>query len=41
MLQFFSRSGHGVPPMHLDTVLGVRAASAIKKGTPLSWKVVS
>ena len=35
------RPGHGLPPKDLDNVLGLRAARAIKRGTPLSWKLVS
>jgi len=34
------RPGHGLPPKHLDDVLGRRAAKALKAGTPLDWEVV-
>lgn len=34
------RPGHGLPPRHLDEVLGRRAACDIERGTPLSWALV-
>jgi pseudaminic acid synthase len=34
------RPGHGLPPKHLDDVLGRRAAEAIERGTPLSWDLI-
>jgi pseudaminic acid synthase len=35
------RPGGGLPPKHLPDVLGLRAARAISRGTPLSWDLVS
>jgi len=35
------RPGFGLPPKYLPDVLGSRAAGAIKKGTPLGWKMIS
>lgn len=35
------RPGHGLPPKHLDTVLGRRAACDIPRGTPLSWELIA
>lgn len=34
------RPGFGLPPKHLDTVLGRRAARAIARGTPLSFDLM-
>jgi len=34
------RPGYGLPPKYLKDVLGKKATWAIKKGTPLNWKVV-
>lgn len=34
------RPGNGLHPRHLKEVLGRRAASDIKRGTPLSWELV-
>ena len=34
------RPGHGLPPKHLDEVLGLRASRDIERGTPLSWELV-
>jgi len=34
------RPGFGLPPKHLNTVLGKRANKYIKKGTPLSWDLL-
>ncbi|GIW07600.1 MAG: pseudaminic acid synthase [Dehalococcoidia bacterium] len=34
------RPGHGLPPKHLDEVLGRRAATAIPRGTPLRWDLL-
>lgn len=35
------RPGHGLPPKHLQEILGQRAARAIERGTPLAWDVVA
>ena len=35
------RPGDGLPPKHLDTVIGRRAAAKIPRGTPLRWDLVS
>jgi N-acetylneuraminate synthase len=34
------RPGYGLPPKHLDSVLGNKAAVDIKKGTPLSYELM-
>jgi sialic acid synthase SpsE len=34
------RSGHGLAPKHLETVLGSTAAQSLSRGTPLSWMAV-
>lgn len=34
------RPGQGLPPKHLETVLGRKAARAITRGTPLVWELV-
>jgi N-acetylneuraminate synthase len=34
------RPGHGLPPKHLQDVLGRRAAKGIERGTPLQWSLV-
>lgn len=34
------RPGFGLPPKHLDAILGRRAAKAISKGTPLAWDLL-
>lgn len=34
------RPGYGLPPKHLKDILGLRAARDIKRGTPLSWKLL-
>jgi pseudaminic acid synthase len=34
------RPGLGLPPKHLDDVLGRRAAVDIRRGTPLAWELV-
>ena len=34
------RPGHGLPPKHLEEVLGRRASRDIERGTPLSWELV-
>ncbi|MCS6802857.1 MAG: pseudaminic acid synthase [Chloroflexota bacterium] len=34
------RPGHGLPPKHLEAVIGRRAACAISRGTPLRWELV-
>jgi pseudaminic acid synthase len=34
------RPGLGLPPKHLDTVLGAVASRAIKRGEPLAWPLV-
>jgi N-acetylneuraminate synthase len=34
------RPGHGLPPNHLQEVLGRRAAKDIERGTPLQWNLV-
>lgn len=35
------RPGLGLPPKHLPEVLGRKAVCAVKRGTPLSWELVS
>jgi len=35
------RPGHGLPPKHLTTILSLRAACDIERGTPLSWELVA
>ena len=34
------RPGAGLPPKHLDEVLGRRIARDVRKGTPLSWDLL-
>ncbi|MES2993291.1 MAG: pseudaminic acid synthase [Pseudomonadota bacterium] len=34
------RPGHGLPPKHLDQLLGRRIGVAAKKGTPMSWDLL-
>ncbi len=34
------RPGDGLPPKHLDDVLGRRAARDVARGTPLAWELV-
>jgi sialic acid synthase SpsE len=34
------RPGAGLPPKHLEQVLGRRAAVRIARGTPLRWDLV-
>lgn len=35
------RPGHGLPPKHLEAVVGRRAACAIPRGTPLRWELLA
>jgi N-acetylneuraminate synthase len=35
------RPGYGLAPKHLPAVLGRRAASAIERGTPISWALLA
>jgi len=35
------RPGYGLPPRQLPDILGRRAAVAIKRGTPLDWRLVA
>ena len=35
------RPGHGLPPKHLQDVLGRRAAKEIGRGTPLDWDLIA
>jgi N-acetylneuraminate synthase len=35
------RPGFGLPPKYLPDMLGRRAARAIRRGTPVSWKIIS
>ncbi len=35
------RPGYGLPPKHLDAILGATAASDIGRGEPLSWALVT
>ncbi len=35
------RPADGLPPKHLDAVLGRRASKRIERGTPLSWELVA
>ncbi len=32
------RPGYGLPPKHLPSVLGRKARTALKRGTPLAWE---
>lgn len=34
------RPGYGLPPKHLPSVLGRKARTALKRGTPLAWELV-
>jgi pseudaminic acid synthase len=34
------RPGLGLPPKHLDSVLGCKAVTQIKRGTPLAWNLI-
>lgn len=34
------RPGHGLPPEHLEVVLGFRAPRLLKRGTPLTWDLL-
>ena len=34
------RPGFGLPPKHLDDVLGKRASQAIDRGTPMNWSLI-
>jgi sialic acid synthase SpsE len=34
------RPADGLHPRHLNEILGKRAASAVERGTPLSWALV-
>jgi sialic acid synthase SpsE len=34
------RPGLGLPPKHLDEVLGRAAARDLERGTPLSWELL-
>lgn len=35
------RPGYGLAPKYLDVVLGLRVGRAVKRGTPLSWSLLS
>lgn len=35
------RPAHGLPPKHLPTILGRRAACRIERGTPLDWSLIA
>lgn len=35
------RPSHGLPPIHLDDVLGRKASRSIQRGTPLSWDLIA
>jgi N-acetylneuraminate synthase len=34
------RPGYGLPPKHLEQLLGKRVAKAVKRGTPASWDLI-
>jgi sialic acid synthase SpsE len=34
------RPGFGLPPKHLDELLGRHVASAVARGTPMSWNLL-
>ena len=34
------RPGHGLPPKHLNDIIGQTAATDIQKGTPLQWHLI-
>ena len=35
------RPGFGLPPKYLETVIGKHARTALKRGTALSWDIIS
>jgi pseudaminic acid synthase len=35
------RPGYGLPPKHLEAIIGRHAARAIERGTPITWELVS
>ena len=35
------RPGLGLPPKHIDTLLGLRVAQDVMAGTPMSWEILS
>lgn len=35
------RPGFGLPPKYLDSVLGLRVGRRVKRGTPMSWELLS
>lgn len=34
------RPGHGLPPKHLERLLGKKVVKSVKKGTPMSWDLL-
>jgi pseudaminic acid synthase len=34
------RPGHGLPPKHMDELMGLPVRQAVKRGTPMSWALV-
>lgn len=34
------RPGHGLPPQHMDSILGKTASADVERGTPLQWTVI-
>jgi N-acetylneuraminate synthase len=34
------RPGYGLPPKHLDELIGLPVARAVKRGTPMGWELV-
>jgi N-acetylneuraminate synthase len=35
------RPGHGLPPKHLEEILGKRVTRDVERGTPLEWTLVA
>jgi len=35
------RPGFGLPPKHLNTLLGLRVGRDVSAGTPMAWEILS
>ena len=35
------RPGMGLPPKYYDVLLGMKVATAVKRGTPASWEIIA
>jgi len=35
------RPGYGLPPKHIDEIIGKKAKNSIKRGTPILWKMIA